>query len=252
MAGRTFAIGDIHGDLAHLERLLAGLPPLDQDDTLVFLGDYLDRGPSSAQVVALLRALPQRTPARVVTLRGSHEDAWLRVREQGWIEFILPVGNGCLATYRSFTGGKAPSIEEFAAADEMKAMLDGSFFPAEVIDWMAALPKWYEDAHAIYVHAGLPHDGERWLHPRDLVEDRPLMWQRTPAFFASYQGKRVVFGHTRGEALPQDLSQYTPEDREDMFYRDNLIGVDTGCGAGGFLTAIELPSLHVYETRGAF
>ena len=47
MAHRTFAVGDIHGDLAALRAVLAKLPPLDAEDTLVFLGDYLDRGPES-------------------------------------------------------------------------------------------------------------------------------------------------------------------------------------------------------------
>ena len=50
MAGRTFAIGDIHGDREHLVRLLAALPTLDAGDSLVFLGDYVDRGPDSAGV----------------------------------------------------------------------------------------------------------------------------------------------------------------------------------------------------------
>jgi hypothetical protein len=51
MAGRTFAIGDVHGDRAQLEVLLGRLPPLDAKDTIVFVGDYVDRGPQSAQVV---------------------------------------------------------------------------------------------------------------------------------------------------------------------------------------------------------
>jgi serine/threonine protein phosphatase 1 len=251
MAGRTFAIGDIHGELRHLVALLSALPPLDAKDTLVFLGDYVDRGPQSAQVVELVRRLPNETPARVVTLRGSHEDAWVRVRRAGWPEFILPVGNGCLATLRSYQGGPAPSSQEIGSSGEFKAMLRAEFFPADVMAWMEALPCYYEDEHAIYVHAGLPKIGDRWAHPSELQDPKPLLWQRTEEFFRSYQGKRIVFGHTITEALPQELSLFTPPDSKDLYATNCLFGIDTGCGHKGFLTAVELPEMHVYESRRA-
>jgi len=75
------------------------------------------------------------------------------------------------------------------------------------------------------------------------------MWERTKEFFERYAGKRVVFGHTGADSLPQQLSTYTPADGGDLFYRGCVVGIDTGCGHGGFLTAIELPSLKVYESR---
>jgi serine/threonine protein phosphatase 1 len=251
MAGRTFAIGDIHGDLVHLEALLGSLPALDAGDTLVFVGDYLDRGPDSARVVERVRALSRRTPAMVVALRGSHEDAWLKVVRQGWPEFILPVTNGCLATLRSYLGQPPPGKDEFGTAEEFDAMLEGSFFPADVLAWMKSLPVYHEDEHAIYVHAGLPKVRGRWAHPSELDDPKPLLWQRTEEFFRSYRGKRVVFGHTVVAALPQELSIYTPEDTTDLFFGEDLIGIDTRCGHGGFLTAIELPGMVVYESRRA-
>ena len=105
MANRTFAFGDIHGDLEALKRILLRLPKLDEKDTIVFVGDYLDRGPQSAQVIEYIRnQLPKATQAKVVPLRGNHEDGWLRVATGGWPEFVIPAQNGCLATLRSFTG----------------------------------------------------------------------------------------------------------------------------------------------------
>ncbi|NJL73608.1 MAG: hypothetical protein HC888_19855 [Candidatus Competibacteraceae bacterium] len=129
----------------------------------MFLGDYVDRGPDSRDVIEFLRELPGHTAARVVCLRGNHEDAWLRVIEHGWDEFVLPPANGCLATVRSYldgaaraTGGRSPH------AAEMHALTTGEFFPPEVIAWIRALPFWHEDEHGIYVHAGLPAiDGVR-------------------------------------------------------------------------------------------
>ncbi|MCU0661661.1 MAG: serine/threonine protein phosphatase [Myxococcota bacterium] len=251
MAHRTFAIGDIHGDLVHLEALLSILPQVDEADTFVFLGDYLDRGPDSAGVVAKLRALPKQIPAKVVCLRGSHEDAWLRVLREGYPQFVLPMANGCLATARSFTKGPVPKEGELGDKQELLSMCQGSFFPADVVAWVEGLPLYYEDEHAIYVHAGLPKRGDRWLHPSELDDPEPILWQRSEEFFRSYEGKRVVFGHTIVEELPQELSLYSPGDSTDLFVGESAIGVDTRCGHGGFLTAIELPGLVVYESRMA-
>ena len=68
-------------------------------------------------------------------------------------------------------------------------------------------------------------------------------------FFREYRGKRVIFGHTRTEFLPQELSAYTPDDPTDLWAGEAVVGIDTGCGNGGFLTAVELPEMRVYESR---
>jgi serine/threonine protein phosphatase 1 len=249
MAHRTIAVGDIHGDLKHLDALLSILPPLDEQDTLVFLGDYMDRGPDSAGVIGRLRSLPEETPARVVTLCGNHEDAWIRVLDKGFPQFVLPMSNGCLAAYRSFTGGAFPAQDEIGSREELLAMSKGDFIPEDVRQWIRALPVFYEDEHAIYVHAGLPKKDDAFLHPSTLLDPHPILWERSDEFFRAYEGKRVVFGHTMVEVLPQELSTYTPNDSLDVYFGTHVIGLDTRCGHGGFLSAVELPSLHIYESR---
>ena len=249
MAGRTFAIGDIHGDIGQLFVLLSRLPTLDEDDTIVFLGDYLDRGPHSARVIDYVRRLPQETAARVVCLRGNHEDAWLRVVERGWPGFVMPPLNGCLAAMRSFLGGPIPAEEEEPQEHEKEPLLRGTFFPSDVVEWMKALPYWYEDEHAFYVHAGLPKKNGEWQHPSEVEDPTALLWLRDEDFFVNYRGKLVVFGHTTTTCLPPELSNYTPDDPTDLWAGVNVIGIDTGCGKGGFLTAVEFPALHVYESR---
>ena len=88
--GRTFAIGDVHGDLASLELLLSRLPKLTKDDTVVFLGDYVDRGRNSAGVVRHVRAMYDN-PAKVVALRGKAAlcawwaDAFARLPELAYV-----------------------------------------------------------------------------------------------------------------------------------------------------------------------
>ena len=249
MAGRTFAVGDIHGDFQHLSLLLSRLPALDAEDTLVFLGDYIDRGPDSAKVIEHVRGLSHTTPARVVALRGNHEDAWLRVVERGWPEFVTPPTNGCFEAFRSFVGGPVPTEDDIPTVEEMGAILKGSFIPPDVVAWFKTLPCWYEDEHALYVHAGLPKKNGRWLHPSEVSDPLVLLWMRDMDFFENYRGKRVVFGHTATLCLPSELSGHTPEDPTDLWAGVDVIGIDTRCGKGGFLTAVEFPALQVYESR---
>lgn len=249
MAHRTFAIGDIHGDMGHLTLLLRKLPPLDAQDTLVFLGDYVDRGPRSREVIEAVRGMHETRGCNVVCLRGNHEDAWLRVIDRGWPEFVFPPSNGCLATMRSFTGGPLVGDEDMPTKAEWDPLFAGAFFPADVVTWMRSLPLYYEDEHAIYVHAGLMERGEGFAHPRDTEPEVALLWTRSEGFFRNYRGKRVVVGHTTTDLLPPELSTYTPHDPSDLWAGECVVATDTGAGKGGFLTAVELPACVVYESR---
>ena len=75
---------------------------------------------------------------------------------------------------------------------EAKALLSGSFFPEDVVAWMKSLPYFYENDHAIYVHAGLPQRDGTYPHPSELDDKTVLLWIRTLEFFRDYRGKRVV------------------------------------------------------------
>lgn len=245
---RTFVIGDIHGDLAALEALLAKLSPkLDAGDTTVFIGDYVDRGPDSRQVIDRVERFRGEAPGKTVLLRGNHEDAWIENWTTPSPGFLLPPGNGCVEMLRSFA-----DTTGLSDADVTIKLLDPkSWLPAATVEWMRALPAWYEDQHALYVHAGL--DGKRtgWLHPSKSREEA-LLWTRDPDFWITYRGKRVVFGHTPTKVLPNDhLSwlQQIFDDEKDVWTRGDLVGVDTACGKGGFLSAVELPSGQVIESR---
>jgi serine/threonine protein phosphatase 1 len=238
---KTYVIGDVHGERAMLDRVLQKLPFVAPDDTLVLLGDYLDRGPDSAGVIERLRRLPEETAGKVVLLRGNHEDVYLKSLAEPDVGFILARGNGVAETFRSYAGTAQGGD---LTSDELGAMFDfKKWLPDPVERWLATLALWYEDEHAIYVHAGLDGEGTAWKHPRD-GRPEPLLWMREPDFWALYEGKPVVFGHTPTTELP-------PHDpaRKDVWRRGPLIGLDTGAGRGGHVSAIELPSGTIYDAR---
>ncbi len=245
--GRTIVIGDIHGELGHLDRLLHRLPELGADDTVVFLGDYVDRGPSSRQVIERVEAFRRAFAGTCVTLRGNHEDGWIDCFDKPDPGFLLPAGNGCVETMLSFVDCTGLSDTDRAA----KLFDLHAWMPASVIAWMRALPIWYEDEHAIYVHAGLDGKKPDWKSPAD-SRPQALLWTRNSDFWVTYEGKRLVFGHTPTIILPNDHLNWLQQifdDKKDIWFRDDLVGVDTACGKGGFLSAVELPSRKIYESR---
>lgn len=244
MSGRTFVIGDIHGERVLLDALLASLPFIAPDDSLVFLGDYVDRGPDSRGVVETLRRLPEKTAGKVVFLRGNHEDALLGEIAEKSGNFLLPPGNGVAASFHSFTDQSPPSDGALVAAENFVRYLDpAQWLPPPVISWFRALPLWYRDAHAIYVHAGLEGEGAVWSPP-ETSSAKSLLWQREQDFFLEYAGPPLVFGHTHVNDLPPaEPSKISP------WARGPLIGIDTGAGKGGPLTCLELPSRTVRQAH---
>jgi len=202
-AGLTYAIGDIHGCADALARLLARIDThrAGAPRRLVFLGDYIDRGPDSAGVVATLRALQAAEPDAVTCLMGNHESLMLGAYRDGfgaapWLE------NGGVATLQSF------------------GTPDPQALPRDVLAWISALPTAWADARRYYVHAGF-RPGRPGIDPD--IETR--LWIREPFLSADYDfGRHVVHGHTPQRSGRPDLRAH----------RTNL---DTACVYGATLTA---------------
>ncbi len=162
----TYAIGDLHGEVTLLRRLLAILP-FREEDTLVFLGDCLDRGENSVTTILELQELKRAHPA-CIFLRGNHEDAWL-------------------ACWNGATFSHAPRIE---GADLVWECCNGHV-PFEVGDWLEETRIEYEDAYAYYVHAGVLPGKSVWR-----TADFQKMWGVKGFLESTYDwGKPVVFGH---------------------------------------------------------
>lgn len=199
----TYAIGDIHGCADLLDALLDAIEAhaAGRARRLVFLGDYIDRGPDSARVVETLRKLQWREPENVVCLMGNHEEMLVNsLWEHGALELWL--SNGGIQTLESFG-------------------VDGyEHLPGDVLDWIEELPTLHEDALRWYVHAGFRPNVDA---PDPSVEAR--LWIREPFLSENHDyGRHVVHGHTpRRDARPDVRA-----------YRTNL---DTGAVFGGALTA---------------
>ncbi|HDP24465.1 MAG TPA: serine/threonine protein phosphatase [Deltaproteobacteria bacterium] len=205
---RRFAIGDIHGCLNKLDELISKIDPR-REDTFIFLGDYLDRGDHSKEVVEYLVDLSKEVDC--VFLRGNHEDMFFEYLEYGTNEGIF-FANGGRRTVESYLG----SLDGITNDQVARAL------PESHRDFFAGLAWYYEDDHYIYVHAGVKSS-----IPIASQDRHDLLWVRDEFIFSpTGLAKKVIFGHT---------PFWRPMVKPDK------IGIDTGAVYGGVLTAVELP-----------
>ncbi|HEV2835776.1 MAG TPA: metallophosphoesterase family protein, partial [Pyrinomonadaceae bacterium] len=167
---RTFVVGDIHGRCAQLLNLLDMLPRDAQTDTLVFLGDLIDRGADAPGCVEHIVKLCRENPERVICLRGNHEQMLMDFLAGQTSIWLTPVTGG-ERTFEQYTGSPV-RVNSEADLEEMRRVFEQSF-PLEHLDFMQNLPFYYEDEHAIYVHAGL----DEGKHPSESSQ-MSLLWMR--------------------------------------------------------------------------
>jgi serine/threonine protein phosphatase 1 len=211
---KIFAIGDIHGCLEKLKDLMPKTGIDNQNDTLIFIGDYIDRGKFSSEVVDHVIRL-QKEYKKVVCLRGNHEDMFVHYLE-GMNEDMY-LNNGGINTLHSY------EIILSDDTEERKRKI-----PAEHRKFFKSLLPYYETEDYIFVHAG--------MKPGLSLQEQTmndLLWIRYEFIDAEYDfGKTVVFGHT---PLNNPL------------INKNMIGIDTGAVYGGKLTCVELPKIKIYQ-----
>lgn len=189
MQNRLIAIGDIHGEIEKLNSLLKNLN-LQKDDTAVFLGDYIDRGFNSKEVIDRLIELSSQT--NCIFLKGNHEDLLLKTIETRQEEDISHwLISGGVTTFDNY--GDFPSIFN----------LHGDFFDN--------LKMYYKTDDYLFVHAGIRPD-----KPLEEQEADDMLWIRDNFIYKKHMLKqKVIFGHTAFEK---------------PFIADDKIGIDTGCG----------------------
>ncbi len=205
--GRLLAIGDVHGCATALAALIEAFE-LRSTDTLVTLGDYVDRGPDSKGVLDQLIAL--RSRCQLISLLGNHDQMLLAALER----------RSALSAFLAMGG--TVTLDSYGPTGDLELV------PHEHREFLRQCRLYYETERYFFVHAnyapGLP------LARQD---DRVLLWMSLRDFVPGphCSGKIAVVGHTPQPA-PLDLG--------------HLIGLDTGCCYGGILTAMDLDSRQTW------
>jgi len=209
--GRIIAIGDIHGCINKLQDLLARLE-ICREDTIIFLGDYIGRGPGSKDVLSTLIGLKGKT-RRTVYLLGNHENLLL--------EYVKSPDENLIPYLRQ------QSIETFLKSygeEDLSRLHNLSFMPEEHVKFLESLELYHVENEYLFVHAGImpglplaKHTAMELCEVRDMFLNAKVEIDKT-----------VVFGHTAFE-LP--------------LVTEDKIGIDTGAVYGNLLTAVILPEL---------
>jgi len=204
---RTFIIGDIHGCLSMLRGLMDKIDWDPNNDGLIFLGDYIDRGKESRGVVDYIIGLQRMSP-NIQCLMGNHEELFLNyIKGEDEGSFLY---NGGINTLNSYYEGGNKEINP-----DHISFLESLLFMIELDDYYI-------------VHAGFKPGVEV---KEQSVKD--TLWIREPFIFSDYDfGKRIIFGHTPFSS---------------PLIMDNKIGLDTGAVFGNKLTCLEIPAMKFYS-----
>ncbi|MDB4324794.1 metallophosphoesterase [bacterium] len=240
----TIAIGDIHGNLAALSDLLEQLAVrIDAQDTVVFLGDYIDRGPDARGCIARILDFKSSFRGKVVTLAGNHEDWLLRTfRDPTRHSWIL--GMDAFPTIASYSSAVAERLRSAIEAlgptvvTECHELPYGEFvdeLPEEHLAFLAELKPYYRVENTVFVHGGVALNAL----PVEQQAKETLLWG-ADGFPEEYEGPDlVVYGHRDNAVLDADG---WPMPR----FSDCAMGLDTI--SHGVLSAVELPSGEIVQS----
>lgn len=209
------AIGDIHGCYRSVKSLLEKIAPY-EDRQVVFIGDYIDRGPDSKKVIDLLLEFQKEVDC--VFLRGNHEqmllDAYEKDKKSLWM----------------MNGGRT-TLDSYGIQETIKPI------PEQHYRFYEETQMYYDTDDYFFVHAGLSPAKTIAESLADPAEMKEFLWERSHLnAIENPWEKTVVFGHTP---------------RPHPLVRDNMIGIDTGCVYDrmgyGKLTAVKLPEVEFID-----
>ncbi|MCU0821436.1 MAG: serine/threonine protein phosphatase [Spirochaetes bacterium] len=214
-----YIFGDIHGCLPNLLELFGGIKGnINDNDRLIFLGDYIDRGIYSFEVIKFLININKNYDT--VFLKGNHEDMFLKYMD-GADRSGLFLDNGGRATLRSYKRNRG----EFNV-------------PEDHMKFFRNLKSSFEGEDFISVHAGF---NPKIYNMEEQSED-DMLWIRDSFYRAVRRWeKTVIFGHTPTGLLGK---------RTGAVYFDgekNIIGIDTGAVYGGVLTCLRWPDRKIFQ-----
>jgi len=227
---KKWVIPDIHGCVRTIQTLIENQIKPNKNDHLIFIGDYIDRGPDSKGVIDYIMQL-QKNDYNITALLGNHEDYCIRayeedIKHKGFLGFR---SKSKVQKEWEVHGG-IQTMESFDA-DSPKDI------PLEYIDWMRGLPHYIEVDDFIIVHAGMNFKNE------DPFSDKhSMIWIRDFKVDQSkIGGKKVIHGHVPVNLEFIDLSIKSPDYK--FIDLDNGIYFDDRAGYGN-LVALELGSME--------
>jgi len=240
----TIAIGDIHGNLQALDELLSRIEPdICSDDTVVFLGDYIDRGLRSKDCIERILDFQSKAKGIIVTLLGNHEQWFMRTYKD-YTKHSWLLGMEAFETIESYSRPANTILRQEAKKSEYRLIADhmalpyGIFFdtvPKEHIEFFKNLIPYHRTPDAVCVHGGLNPEVGR-------VEDQEsdgLIWG-TDDFPDRYDGQDIViYGHAGNPIIDKDG---WPHPR----IVGKTYGIDTICE--GVLTALKLPENIIIQS----
>ncbi len=229
---RRLVIGDIHGCFQTLKNLFEKEIVITKEDDIYLLGDYIDRGPGSRQVIEYLIQLKWQG-FRIFPLMGNHEDMLVQAildenALQAWHN------NGAEETLKSF-GVSESMLFDYEAL---------SLIPERYIHFMANLPLFYDLDHFILVHAGL-----NFRRPDVFGDREAMLWIRDLCYQGDKIGqKTLIHGHT---PMPFISIQNTLRKKN-----EKLINLDAGCvykdlPGYGKLLGMDLDSRELYVVENS-
>src|SRR4029079_8820298 len=233
---KTFVVGEIHGRCAQLLNLLDMLPRDPATDTLIFLGDLIDRGADAPGCVDHIRKMCSENPERVICLRGNHEQMLMDFLDGISNIWLTPVPGGERA-FQQYTGRVVRVDSEKDLEDLRRAFEDS--LPSEHLEFIQGTRFYHEDEYAIYVHAGL----DEGKHPSESSE-MSLLWMRDVDFYKNYRGKPCEFGATSTPVLPLRGRL----GRHGIYISNSAGGLDTGYSQQSPLSCLSLPDFNLYQT----
>ncbi len=219
MHNRYFIVGDIHGHLSKLKKIISLVKGDFKDgDSFIFLGDYIDRGPSSFEVIEYLIDLSVKH--KTIFLTGNHEEMFIRYITKG-DNYKNYIRNGGGSTIKSY----------------MKN-LNALTLPESHKKFFNDLKLYYENEDFIAVHAGL---NPEIISIKEQNED-DMIWIREDFYkYPRKWGKTIIFGHTPTPYINNSDSVYFDETR-------NIIGLDTNAMSDGYpLSCMSWPDRKVYQ-----
>ncbi|MFY0516603.1 metallophosphoesterase [Lysinibacillus sp. UGB7] len=222
-----YIFSDVHGQLEAFEKAISNW---NREDILIFLGDAVDRGPKSINVLQRLKELHDAYPDKVICLLGNHDKEFLNwlanpdlAVEHFW-EYLANTLHNVLDEHPDLEKSDLVEINKFINKEYK-----------DVIDFLKTWGYFYETPALRFVHAGFNYNLIDWKHTSktDMIWDRTLIEAYKTNTTKSLIDKRTVVGHTPTSLIRADK-------KNDVFisFDEKLIAIDGGCTFGGQLNTL--------------